>query len=291
MNQEMKDKKITKDLIECIVIGVVVGTLAFLGVLQYQNNKRIENKIDKIESTIGVTEDVIGSLITHILSQTEIVKNLDKHLADKIEDRLQQQKLYKIKLEQTLRQVNVMIVNKTIMIQGSGASIKYRGKFYILTAGHMAKNNDDELYLYENNNQICKLEVVKHDFPSEIIDTTKNDLLLLRPINPYIIPRFYTELAEIEPIAGIQLYIVGNPMGIEDVVSDGRVIVYQDNYMYYIDHTYFGNSGGGVYTDDGKVVGIVSHMYNLKLDDDAPDYVINGAVRLDTILQFMKDVY
>jgi hypothetical protein len=60
--------------------------------------------------------------------------------------------------------------------------------------------------------------------------------------------------------------------------------------MYYIDHTYFGNSGGGVYDYQGKLLGIVSHMYNLRPMEGYPDYIINGAVRLDTILAFMRNV-
>jgi S1-C subfamily serine protease len=60
--------------------------------------------------------------------------------------------------------------------------------------------------------------------------------------------------------------------------------------MYVIATTYFGNSGGGIYNYDGKLVGIMSHIANLKPKEDLPDYVIAGAVRLETILKFMEGV-
>jgi hypothetical protein len=31
-------------------------------------------------------------------------------------------------------------------------------------------------------------------------------------------------------------------------------------------------------------------MWNLKPTEDSPDYVINGAVRLNTIKEFLKDI-
>jgi S1-C subfamily serine protease len=233
---------------------------------------------------LDLMNKIDNSLINSIKSTNLTIKNLPETI-----------RINKIKLEQNLKQINIMVVNRTRDSLGSGVSIKYKDKFYVLTAGHMATplvpgGKQDELYLYENDKEICKLEVVKHDYQEGAIDTTNNDLLLLRPVNSIFQPRFYTEIADKEPITGTQIYIVGNPMGIEDVISDGRIIIYKDKFMYYIDHTYFGNSGGGVYNYDGKLVGIVSHITNLKPMPDAPDYMIAGAVRLNTILTFMKDV-
>jgi S1-C subfamily serine protease len=60
--------------------------------------------------------------------------------------------------------------------------------------------------------------------------------------------------------------------------------------MYYINHTYYGNSGGGVYTLDGKLIGIVSHMYPISANPQIPAYMVYGAVRLSVIRQFLGDV-
>jgi S1-C subfamily serine protease len=282
-----QSKNQQKKLIRMIVISlIVVGYVTFVEFrVNYMNQT-----VCRLSNSIDTTTDIISSLITNILNNTEIVKNIEKNLTNTVDKRLGKQRLDKIKVEKTLQQVNVEIINNTMQTQGSGVSIKYKDKFYILTAGHMAENENDELYLYENNEQICKLEIVKHDFKGDVSSTLNNDLLLLRPINNKIIPRYYVEIIESEPITSTQIYIVGNPMGIEDVLSDGRVIGYKDNFMYYIDHTYFGNSGGGVFTQDGVLVGIVSHMVNLKPMEGAPDYLVHGAVRLNTIIEFLKDV-
>jgi S1-C subfamily serine protease len=219
------------------------------------------------------------------------------------------QKIYtdRIKLEQTLKQVNVVIVNKTLDASGSGVTIKYKDGFYILSAGHMLDKLDDDLYLYENDNEICKLKVIKHSFVV-LGNKTIEDLLLLKPVDDDIQPIFYTELADIEPFTGTEINIIGNPLGIEDVVTDGRIITYQRNFMYMTGTSYFGNSGGGVYNNEGKLVGIISHLSAAQpyppelvyspidplapatIDPGVPAYMIHGAVRLAAILEFMEEV-
>jgi hypothetical protein len=155
----------------------------------------------------------------------------------------------------------------------------------------MSDSIDDELYLYENGIEICKLKIVKSDFNNNE-EQIINDLLLLAPIDSNIQPRYYAELANTEPLTGTEIYVVGNPTGIEDVITDGRNILYEENFMYIIAPTYFGNSGGGIYNYEGKVIGIMSHISNLKPESipNAPDYIIAGAVRLAAILEFMEEV-
>jgi hypothetical protein len=196
----------------------------------------------------------------------------------------------KIKLEKTLQQVNVMILNTTLGATGSGVTLKYKGKFYILTAGHMLDKEDDNLILSENSQKICELKVIKRDY-SEIIGEGKGkDLMLLAPKTLTIQPRYYVELADMEPSVGTEVYIVGNPMTIEDVVSEGRVAMYTDDFMYIRDSIYFGNSGGGVYSLDGKLLGIVSHMQPMQPFVEIPPFIIDGIVRLNEIKEFLRSV-
>jgi hypothetical protein len=196
-------------------------------------------------------------------------------------------------IEYKLRQIVVIINNKTAEALGSGVTIKYNGQFYILSAGHMIDTKDDLLTFSENGQEIGELEIVKHEF-SDVEDLDgffdTKDLLLLRPKNKDLQPTYYTELTEKELDAPEQIYIVGSPAGIEDVLSDGRIIKYHGNFMYYIDHTYYGNSGGGVFTRDGQLVGIVSHMYPISLNPQIPTYMTYGAVRLSEIRKFLEDV-
>jgi len=288
--------KFIRDLIESITIGVIVGVIGFLGITEYRNIKQQIAMNQKITQSLINNQDKSIDNIYFALSIMDMTDNIIlktiQDLNRKIDNIPNQIKIDKIKLEQKLKQVNVMIINATLGAEGSGVTLKYKNKFYILSAGHMAENDTGELWLKENGQLICKLEIVKYDYTThEEEDYTQGtDLILLRPIDLNIVPRVYVELADTEPITGTEVYVVGNPMTIEDVISDGRVIVYKNNFMYYLDHTYFGNSGGGVYTKEGKLVGIVSHMYNLKPAEGYPDYIINGAVRLEVIYQFLEDV-
>ena len=200
--------------------------------------------------------------------------------------------LDKLLLENKLKQVNIMVKNRTMGGLGSGVSLKYKDNYYILSAGHMAQTEEDELELWENDSKVCDLEIVKQDFTIHDMDdgTKGNDLILLRPKDKKIILRYYVELADIESTTSTEVYIVGNPMGIEDVVSEGRIAMYLNNFMYLRDGCYFGNSGGGVYSLDGQLLGIVSHLSPQQPNPAMPAWLLDGIVRLNTIKVFMKDV-
>jgi S1-C subfamily serine protease len=269
--------KFTKDLIGAIVGGFLLGGLIMIGIIQVQN---INKKVDYLESQIYASDKISDYNL----------RGVENSLNQKIKDLPNQIRQDKIKLEQTLKQINVMVVNEGKGL-GSGVSIKYKGKFYVLTAGHMAENPTDDLALYENGNKICKLVIVKQDYTMrDETGTTGNDLLLLKPENPNIQPRYYVELADNEPITGTEVTIVGNPLGIEDVISIGRIAIYKNNFMYFRDSTYFGNSGCGIYNDEEKLVGIMSHVIAKQPNADFPAFVIEGAVRLNTIKKFLEDI-
>ena len=187
-----------------------------------------------------------------------------------------------------LLQINVMIKNMTKGALGSGATIKYNDKYYILSVAHLVDDaNKDKLELWENGEKVCDLKIVKMD--------KSIDMCLFAPVDDAIVPHVYTELADSEPGPSEEIYVVGNPMGIEDLLSDGRVIQYSNNYMYYIDHSYFGSSGGGIYNREGKVVGTIDFIMAPNPNPagtitNVPSFVINGAVRLSVIKDFLQDV-
>jgi S1-C subfamily serine protease len=284
----MKKKRqntFTRDLVECLVIGVIIGGIGILGILQYQ-----KFQAEKIK------EQIIKSDLDYRFYQIEEqIKELDKSLTEQIMQLPRVMELHKKIIELRLRQAIVVIFNNTVGAQGSGVTIKYKDNFYILTAGHMLDNSDDNLTFSENGQEIGKLEVVKWDYTwtDEVPDSglsKVHDLLLLKPKNYNLRPRFYVELADEEPIVSEEIYIVGTPVGIEDVLCEGRIIKYKDNFIYYIDHTYYGNSGGGLFTEDGKLIGIVSHMYPIYANEFIPPYMIYGATRLNVIKDFLEGV-
>lgn len=296
-------RKEISELIDCVIIGIVLGGIAIFGITQYQTNGILVNKIDALDYQLKSSERITDYTIKGVSKDLE---DNYKDLTKKIEQVPDLIKEAKIAMEAKLKKVNVFVTNTTLGATGSGVTIKYKGKFYVLSAGHMAENETDELSLSENGQEICQLEIVKHSYDGGIASYDSNDLILLRPKNPNIVPKVYVELADIEPEVSNELYIVGNPLGIEDVVSDARVTFYKGNFMLIKGDSYFGNSGGGIYTRDGKLVGIMSFIFPIQPFPDRivqegnqqpitlipgiPAYVINGVVRLDVIRKFLEEV-
>lgn len=252
-----------------------------------------------IRKEIKLNKETINSELNfkfyYIQNQLDDLIKEQKKLNNKIIDLPYVEQLKKEFIEFKLRQSVVFIYNKTTGSLGSGVTIKYNEKFYILSAGHMTDSGTDILSFGENEQEIGELEIIKHDYttPEENLngDFTKGtDLILLQPKNKLLIPKYYIELADEEIQAPTEIYIVGNPAGIEDVLCEGRIIKYINNFVYYINHTYYGNSGGGIFTKDGKLLGIVSHMSAISYTPQIPAYMIYGAVRLDIIKSFLKEL-
>jgi len=287
-----------------ILFGFLIALFVLNGVFIYRDIQMAikENKVAaelasknaarlliKIEQKLNLLQERLEIGKLSAIGREKAIEDRLKNLPNKI-------KTDRFILEQKLKLINARINNETIGALGSGVAIKYKGKFYILSAGHLAtvilKGEQDDLSLWEYNRKICDLEIVKHKYNTheETDATMGEDLILLRPKDRDIIPRYYVDIDSTEPITGSEVYIVGNPMGIEDVVSMGRVIQYKNNFMYITDNIYFGNSGGGVYTIEGKLVGIVSHMHPMQPDKGVPPYMIYGIVRMNTIREFMRGV-
>jgi hypothetical protein len=282
-----------------IYIGIIILLLGFntvcvIGGIQEQITLNKATAQSELDYRFYYLNKQIEAIKIAIDRNSELLDNKINNNANQLNQKLidlpNVEKYKKQILEYKLQQVNVEIINKTAQAQGSGVTLKYKGKFYILSAGHMLNDITDELVLCENGVEICMLEVVKlsHTFLNN--EPKGTDLVLLKPKDPLIQPKVYVEFAEEEPSTPAEIYIVGNPLGMEDVLTDGRIISYFNDFVYFIDHSYFGNSGGGIYTKDGKLVGIVSHMAPIQPNPNIPPYMIHGAQRLNVILQFLQGI-
>lgn len=284
------------NILSKILIAILI--ILFLGNsfwVIYDIKKEIQTNQDLSSKSFNINDQIIKYILKEL---KEIKGKTDENYKDiviQIENIPLNEVKLKTEIEYKLRQATVIINNETIQALGSGVTIKYKNKFYILSAGHMADTEKDILSFSENGNKIGELEIIKWNFTTPEEDkngdfTKGTDLLLLQPKNKSLIPKFYVELADIESKPPTEIYIVGNPTGIEDVLSDGRIVTYNNNYIYYFNHTYYGNSGGGVFTKDGKLQGIVSHLYPISLNPQIPPYMLYGAVRLNEIKEFLGDI-
>lgn len=57
---------------------------------------------------------------------------------------------------------------------------------------------------------------------------------------------------------------IGNPLKMTGVLSIGRVVMYDDKYLYLDCLAIKGFSGGGVYTSNGELIGIVQTMTGIE---------------------------
>lgn len=189
-------------------------------------------------------------------------------------------------IEHNIMLSNIMLYNEE-GTQGSGITIKLKDKYFILSAAHLVSNDKQILQLVENGITICDVRVVRWD--------KKFDLLLLETVDPDIQPRVWTTIAVNEPQKGIDsIYVCGNPIGLEDVLSTARVIKYTGDFFYYLNHSYFGSSGGGIFNISGELVGTISHLIAVDptpvgiVTQRSPMFVIHGACRTQSIHKFLE---
>ena len=249
------------------VIGVAVISLILLNFYSIASLQELRNEVQYVSeglAVLGVSNDELSQQLSAI-SEDLVITKRDRVAAQTVSNNY-------------LRDVTVMLVNVTGRSQGSGVWVQYEGQYYILTAGHMMDSVYDLMFITSKGKRGALLEIVNID--------KANDLLLLKPYRSDILPEQFTTLDLVEPKEADQITLVGSPMGIEDLLSDGRVVHYTESFMYFFDHVYFGSSGGGVYNPHtGALVGIISHMSPTGTGPFT--FVLHGAVRLDRIKEFM----
>lgn len=164
--------KFRRDSIEVIIVGLIFGIIIILAIILPQQAKitnisvinavvSLQTEINNLREEINLNEKNNEQSFSRLDENDTRFLNLYDYLFKKITNLPQKIKSDKFQLEQKLKQVNVMIVNKTIDALGSGVTIKYKDKFYILSAGHMVEDDDDNIVLMENGNEIGELEIRK----------------------------------------------------------------------------------------------------------------------------------
>lgn len=132
---------------------------------------------------------------------------------------------------------------------GTGVVIKITDKeTYILTNNHVAGKDETNVKLYvENGKEKIKAIVVKnHETEDVAVIKIEGQLT-----NKTAIPGISMVTIQ-DPV-----YVVGNPLGIKYVYSEGVVAGYEYTSMLIQMPLIYGNSGSGVFDKNGDLVGLV----------------------------------
>ena|ERR1035437_2833241 len=125
-----------------------------------------------------------------------------------------------------------------------------------------------------------------------IADDGEHDLALVEMMGGSVLDHEVAVLAKVVPENGGKIHIVGHVKGlfwtyIEGVVAGYRVSLYPVDksgpFLQLSAPVFFGNSGGGVFNDDGELVGIVSFMMSAPLT--------NFAIPVVSIRNFIREAH
>jgi len=169
---------------------------------------------------------------------------------------------------------------------GTGVVIKTGyNETYILTNNHVSGKGEKDVKLYVENDKTHKLVKAVIVAQHKTVDAA--------------VIKIYTTLPGKKAITGIAtanvqdpVYVVGNPLGVRDVYSEGVVAGYEDTSMLLQMPCIYGNSGSGVFNQEGKLVGLVFalEMYHGFLG--IPEARITHSLVVDSvsIRTFLKDL-
>jgi S1-C subfamily serine protease len=117
-----------------------------------------------------------------------------------------------------------------------------------------------------------------------------HDLALLHVVGTAVPSHVVAQLAKRSPAVGDRIHIVGHVKGLYWTYMEGNVAAYRQKmpidkkgpFLQVSAPVYFGNSGGGCFDEDGKLVGIASFILT-----SGPN--IGFFVHLNNIQDFLKD--
>lgn len=167
----------------------------------------------------------------------------------------------------------------------------------ILTAGHCVEHDDAEgvdpsgrkvYYVIQR-----EVKEVLDDPAALHLGKVKawegdHDLALIVAVPEGIPPHEVADLAGEMPGIGEHIFVVGHPRGMYWTYAEGTVSAYRNESsvgkVVQVNATvWFGNSGGGVFDADGKLLGICSRLTKVPQ--------MNYYVHLDSVKKFLKDVH
>ena len=269
-----------------ILIGTYLGLIVSNGIIlggMAQALAEMRNKTAIYENyqlqELKILMDTIIQVGTITLdndkSQVDLIKIIEGNITE-LRDKLT---VYKSKLSEfktidmkdikSVLEANVDIYNITVGISGSGTHIKINGESYLLTCAHLIRD-DKDFFVADT----YKIKLIKSD--------KKRDLALFKFNSEPDIA--YLELSDIQPPTGSEVFVVGNPAQLEDIVTEGIVAMTGGGYLILTNKIFYGNSGGAVLYK-GLIIGVI-----IQIRHYCPFGSFGIAVDLNTIQEFLAEI-
>ena len=169
---------------------------------------------------------------------------------------------------------------------GAGVAI---GQHEILTCYHVVDGAKSFLIkTYDSENKLLHDENI---MPDNVITTKKAGSAF--GMIDFAIIKSKKELKPVsitkEPKIGEKVFIVGNPYRQANTVTEGTFSGYGVlngyNYMKFTGLVNYGNSGGGLFNENGELIGITARMF---IDDDKKTCNIGYAIPIDDIMKELQ---
>jgi len=231
---------------------------------------------------------VIFVLSLHLFSTRLLISEQESEILQlKVLSQIIENKFNEIELKtckpnfKLMQKATVDIMNLDLKASGGGVCINYKGIKYILTAYHVIEKSEDIYVIGGFNMTRCK--VIKKD--------KKHDLALLSTPEVTLNDVRYVDISEHEGQAGEEIWTCGNPMGIQDSITNGFIIRNPCQYSFfsYNAPTWFGSSGGGIFNRKTELIGIMSRVaFDVNVITNYT-YTSGLAVNLATIRKFLDE--
>lgn len=169
---------------------------------------------------------------------------------------------------------------------GTGVVIKTTDtETFLLTNNHVSGKGEKNVKLYVKNDVTHKLVKAEIVAQHSSVDVAVIKIKGLLP-NKKVIPTIATAHIQ-DPV-----YVVGNPLGVRDVYSEGVVAGYEGVSMLLQMPCIYGNSGSGVFDQNGNLVGLVYALEVCPGFMGIPEARITHSLVVDSvsIRTFLKDL-
>lgn len=263
----------------------------------------VEEQKDNQDSSIKLVFK--GLLI--IVSQLEDIAKQQQYIIDQNRDVIVKKTII-VKEVQEKPTYDVLKSHNVFIVGCAGKTLSDEKKIYLPTAEEgkcwsgtavVIKTTDTETYLLTNNHVSGKGEEDVHLYIENGQDKVEAEIIAQHPTVDAAVLKVNTKLLNKVAIPDIAtakiqdpVYVVGNPLGVKNVYSEGVVAGHEGADLLIQIPCIYGNSGSGVYNQDGKLVGLVYALEVYPGFMGIPEARITHSLVVDSISikAFLKDL-